>query len=87
MSPGSRRGSFSPRGRGELGNRGGHGRGRSSERSSPVMNSPGSYQNSDNGGDGRQYGMGDRSRPSSGGGDWRPHRFANDGNDRSSETY
>ena len=87
MSPGSRRGSFSPRGRGGFEGRGGHGRGRSSERSSPVMNSPGTYQSSDNGGDGRQYGRGDRSRPSGGGGDWRPHRFANDGNDRSSETY
>jgi len=87
LSPGGRRGSFSPRGRGGFEGRGGHGRGRSSERSSPVMNSPGSYQSSDNGGDGGQYGRGDRSRPSGGGGDWRPHRFANDGNDRSSETY
>ena len=63
MSPGSRRGSFSPRGRGGFEGRGGYGRGRSSERSSPVMNSPGSHQSSDNGGDGGQYGRGDRSRP------------------------
>jgi len=83
MGP-DRRESFSPRGRGGFGGRGAHGRGRSSERSSPAMNSPGSYQSSDDGGDRGQYGGGDKGRGHRGGGDWRPHRFTDDGNDRSS---